>query len=101
MTIVDQLESLELQPAEGPAAAVYDRPIGLRLLYKDAGSGEEHYLIRYPRGLKGRLHRSDPLPTRIFRPENRCGTRLETETPACSSSSFTAHSMCRFLETEP
>ncbi|TMB91538.1 MAG: cupin domain-containing protein, partial [Chloroflexi bacterium] len=26
-------------------------------LYNDPGSGEEHYLIRYPAGLRGRTHR--------------------------------------------
>ncbi|HEY9286685.1 MAG TPA: hypothetical protein VIT43_01545 [Candidatus Dormibacteraeota bacterium] len=46
MTILDQRKSLDLQPAGGAAGAVYDRPIGLRLLYKDATSGEEHYLLR-------------------------------------------------------
>jgi quercetin dioxygenase-like cupin family protein len=36
---------------------VYDREIGLRLLYQDPDSGAEHYLVRYPAGLKARLHR--------------------------------------------
>ncbi len=56
-TIVDRLHSLELREPDAAAAAVYDRPIGLRLLYADSVSGEEHYLVRYPSGLKGRLHR--------------------------------------------
>ena len=37
--------------------AVYDGPIGLRLLHEDSGGGEEHYLVRYPAGLSGRWHR--------------------------------------------
>lgn len=56
-TIVDQLRSLELQEPGTAAAAIYDQPIALRLLYQDPTSGEEHYLVRYPAGVKGRLHR--------------------------------------------
>jgi hypothetical protein len=55
--IVDQLRSLELREPGVAAAMVYDRPIGLRLLYEDPASGQEHYVVRYPQGLKGRLHR--------------------------------------------
>jgi quercetin dioxygenase-like cupin family protein len=62
-TIVDQLESLELQPPGESAAAVYDRPIGLRLLYEDPASGEEHYLVRYPAGVRGRPHRHSTAHT--------------------------------------
>jgi len=57
VTIVDQLHSLELREPGDAAAAVYDRPIGLRLLFEDPLSGEEHYLVRYPSGLKARVHR--------------------------------------------
>jgi len=56
-TIVDHLRSLALQAPGAAAAAVYDQPIGLRLLFADPGSGEEHYLVRYPAGLRGRCHR--------------------------------------------
>ena len=56
-TIVDDLASMSLQEPEEAAAAVYDRVIGLRLLHQDPDSGEEHYLIRYPAGTKGRVHR--------------------------------------------
>jgi quercetin dioxygenase-like cupin family protein len=56
-TIVDHLRSLELQEPEAAAAAIYDRPIALRLLYQDPASGEEHYLVRYPAGVRGLLHR--------------------------------------------
>jgi hypothetical protein len=41
-TIVDQLCSLELQEPGAEAAAIYDQPIALRLLYQDPTSGEEH-----------------------------------------------------------
>jgi quercetin dioxygenase-like cupin family protein len=54
--IFDELASLELKEPSPAAAAVYDQPIGLRLLYEDPGGGEEHYLTRYPAGLKGRPH---------------------------------------------
>jgi quercetin dioxygenase-like cupin family protein len=65
-TIVDNLRALELQPPGAAAAAVYDRPIGLRQLYADASSGAEHYLVRYPPGLKGRLHRHTAAHTMII-----------------------------------
>jgi len=53
--IFDELASLELEEPSPAAAAVYNQPIGLRLLYEDPG-GEEHYLTWYPAGLKGRPH---------------------------------------------
>ncbi|HKV29619.1 MAG TPA: cupin domain-containing protein [Candidatus Dormibacteraeota bacterium] len=56
-TIIDDLKSLTLQKPQGAAAAVYDQPIGLRSLYEDPDSGEEHYLIRYPAGVRSRMHR--------------------------------------------
>ena len=52
--IVDSLGSVELRPSQ---PVIYDREIGLRLLYQDPDSGAEHYLIRYPAGLKARVHR--------------------------------------------
>lgn len=55
-SIVGELVSLELKEPSPAAAAIYDQPIGLRLLYQDPGGGEEHYLVRYPAGLKGRPH---------------------------------------------
>jgi quercetin dioxygenase-like cupin family protein len=60
---VDDLSSLELHPPGEAAAAVYDRPIQLRPLFEDAVSGEEHYLVRYPVGLKGRVHRHSAAHT--------------------------------------
>ena len=56
MTIVDRLRDVELAEPGAAAAAVYDRPIELRLLYQDAVSGEEHYVVRYPAGVRGRVH---------------------------------------------
>ena len=56
VVIVDDLANVALESPGASAAAVYDRPIGLRLLHEDSASGEEHYLIRYPAGLRGRIH---------------------------------------------
>ena len=61
--IIDQLEALELEPPGTSAAAVYDQPIGLRLLCEDAEIGEEHYLVRYPAGLKARIHQHPAVHT--------------------------------------
>ncbi len=36
---------------------IYSDPIGVRTLYQDPSSGAEHYLIRYPPGLRAQLHR--------------------------------------------
>lgn len=55
-TIVDGLRSLDLKAPGADAAAVYDQAIALRLLYEDPASGEEHYVVRYPAGVKGRVH---------------------------------------------
>lgn len=62
-TILDELRSLELSPPGATAAAIYDREIALRLLYEDPESGEEHYVVRYPTGVKGRLHRHSAAHT--------------------------------------
>jgi quercetin dioxygenase-like cupin family protein len=53
-TIVDGLMSLQLGRSQ---PVIYDREIGLRLLYRDPESGAEHYLVRYPAGLKAGAHR--------------------------------------------
>jgi quercetin dioxygenase-like cupin family protein len=52
--MVDGLGSVELRRS---SSVIYDRDIALRLLYQDPDSGAEHYLIRYPAGLKTQLHR--------------------------------------------
>jgi quercetin dioxygenase-like cupin family protein len=57
MIAIEDLALLELQAPGSAAAAVYDRPIGLRVLNEDEQTGEEHYLIRYPAGTRGRAHR--------------------------------------------
>jgi quercetin dioxygenase-like cupin family protein len=58
--IIDGLHSLELDPSQ---PVIYDREIGLRLLYRDADSGAEHYLVRYPSGLRARWHRHTAAQT--------------------------------------
>lgn len=52
--VFDNLDSLETNPSQ---LAVYDQAIGVRMLYEDPQSGAEHYLIRYPAGLKAEPHR--------------------------------------------
>jgi quercetin dioxygenase-like cupin family protein len=54
--VVDRLAELELEAPGESASAVYDRPIGLKLLHQDPISGEEHYVVRYPAGLRGGVH---------------------------------------------
>jgi quercetin dioxygenase-like cupin family protein len=51
---VDNLGTVELGRSR---SVIYDQEIGLRLLYEDPDTGAEHYLIRYPAGLKARRHR--------------------------------------------
>ena len=58
--IVDELGAIELDESQ---PVIYDRPIGLRLLHQDPASGAEHYLIRYPRGLKALQHRHTAAQT--------------------------------------
>jgi hypothetical protein len=55
--IVEDPLAVERRPPGDAAAAVYDRPISLGLLYEDAASGDEHYVVEYPPDLKGHVHR--------------------------------------------
>jgi quercetin dioxygenase-like cupin family protein len=59
-TVVDDLRSLETRPSR---PVIYDRDIGMRLLFEDPVSGEEHYLVRYPAGLAARRHRHTAAQT--------------------------------------
>lgn len=56
----DRLSSTEMRPAH---QAVYDREIELGLLYEDPTSGAEHYVVRYPAGLRARPHRHTAAQT--------------------------------------
>lgn len=58
--IVDALASLQL---ERTRPAIYDSDIELKLLHRDLRSGAEHYLVRYPPGLKARRHRHTAAQT--------------------------------------
>lgn len=58
--LVGELAKLELSE-ERPV--IYDRPIGVRLLYSDPRSGAEHYLIRYPVDLRAQPHRHSAAHT--------------------------------------
>jgi quercetin dioxygenase-like cupin family protein len=48
------LGDLELERSQ---PAIYDQPIGIRLLLLDVVTGAKHYLMRYPSGLKAQWHR--------------------------------------------
>jgi quercetin dioxygenase-like cupin family protein len=58
--LIDRLADRELGESQ---PGIYDRPIGLRLLYQDPRSGAEHYLVRYPAGLRARRHRHSAAHT--------------------------------------
>src|SRR5436309_8358168 len=58
--VVDHLDSVELDPTR---PVIYDRDIGLRLLHSDPVTGAEHYLGRYPAGLKARQHKHTAAQT--------------------------------------
>jgi quercetin dioxygenase-like cupin family protein len=61
--LIDQLSNLELNASQ---PIIYDRPIGVRLLYQDPVSGAEHYLIRYPIGLQAQWHTHSAAHTIII-----------------------------------
>ena len=63
--IVGDLRTVDLGVPSDSAAAIYDQPIGLRTLYEDPVSGEEHHLIRYPAGVRGRRHRHTAAHTLV------------------------------------
>jgi quercetin dioxygenase-like cupin family protein len=58
--IADELASIELAPSRQP---IYDGEFQLRLLFEDPDSGAEHYLVRYPPGLRARWHRHTAAQT--------------------------------------
>ena len=63
--IADGLTALDFREPSGAAAAVYDRPIGLHLLYENPESGEEHYVVRYPSGVRGHAHTHSAAHTMV------------------------------------
>ena len=42
--------------SEQSQPVIYDRPVGLTLLFQDPASGAEHYLVRYPAGMVAQRH---------------------------------------------
>ena len=52
--VVDGLADLQLETTR---PVIYDRPIALRQLFRDPRTGAEHYLVRYPAGLRAQWHR--------------------------------------------
>jgi len=67
--VFDDLSSIEMDRSR---PAIYDREIELRLLYQDPESGDEHYVVRYPAGLKAQAHRNS-VPHTIVVLEGRLG----------------------------
>ena len=60
---VSDWRAVELDEAH---PVIYDRPIGARLLHRDERTGAEHYLIRYPAGLRARRHRHTAAHTIVL-----------------------------------
>jgi quercetin dioxygenase-like cupin family protein len=60
--LLDQLATSELRESQ---PEIYDRPIGVRLLYRNPDTGAEHYLIRYRAGLQVKWHRHSAAHTFI------------------------------------
>lgn len=60
--VVPHLATQALRDAD---VEIYDRPIGVRLLYRHPVTGAEHYLIRYPAGLSATTHRHSAAHTFI------------------------------------
>lgn len=58
--VVADLGAAELRDAD---VEIYDRPVGVRLLYRHPVTGAEHYLIRYPPGLVATTHRHSAAHT--------------------------------------
>lgn len=61
--MVDDVRQLKLESPGAAAAAIYDQPIALRQIYEDPESGEEHYVVRYPAGVRCRVHRHSAAHT--------------------------------------
>jgi quercetin dioxygenase-like cupin family protein len=59
-TIEDDVLSAEMGTSRQP---VYDRDFELKLLHQDPRSGAEHYVVRYPPGLRALPHRHSAAHT--------------------------------------
>ncbi len=58
--VVDHLARTDLRDAD---VAIYDRPVGVSLLFRDPVTGAEHYLVRYPPQLVAARHRHSAAHT--------------------------------------
>jgi quercetin dioxygenase-like cupin family protein len=56
--------SVDALPQSQPP--IYDRPIGLRLLYTDPATGGEHYMVYYPPGLRAAWHHHSAAHTIVL-----------------------------------
>ena len=65
--IIDGLASLQLDDPQAVTgrdpATGYDGPFQLKLLNHDPDTDEDHYLVRYPAGLRGGRHRHSAAHT--------------------------------------
>jgi quercetin dioxygenase-like cupin family protein len=59
------VEGLADLPLETTRPVIYDRPIALRQLFRDPRTGAEHFLVRYPAGLRARWHRHSAAHTLV------------------------------------
>ena len=60
VVISADLPNVTLSPSQLP---IYHRPIELALLHRDERTGAEHYVIRYPEGLRSLPHRHSAAHT--------------------------------------
>lgn len=88
MITFSDLRAVDLDSSQ---LAIYDRPIGVRLLHRDAVSGAEHYLVRYPAGLTALRHRHTAAHTIVV-----VEGRLAVEGEAIGPGSY-----CHFPAGEP
>jgi quercetin dioxygenase-like cupin family protein len=51
--LLPNLAGLDLERHE---QEIYDQPVQIRLLHEDAETGAEHYLVRYPAGMRPEWH---------------------------------------------
>jgi quercetin dioxygenase-like cupin family protein len=59
---VEGLQSLQMRSRKLP---IYDREIDIAELHIDERSGAEHYVIRYPEGLKAQPHKHTAAHTMV------------------------------------
>jgi ChrR-like protein with cupin domain len=60
------VEDLDAQATPATRQPIYDQEFGILALHQDKASGSEHYLIRYPAGLKAQPHRHTAAHTIVL-----------------------------------